>query len=213
MKKLTHIHADHCASVISLLEFKQFCHEVWSGEKHNFVSIANGAKQASEEIRKELAPMRKTLTNIDGGLVQRTEASSKPPLDQIVDVIFGIYTRQDGQLVMGYKIVQIDRKTLKVDGTEYQLKPGLRPLISRKYPRPGQWNSNDYLGNKELVAQTKVKSYPNRAGTAQPHATWKWNHMLKKMVIPVNKSAEEEGSEDTEDTDTDCVKSYPDSVK
>ena len=37
-KNLTHIHADHCAGDISLLEFKQFCHIVWS-EEHNFVTI------------------------------------------------------------------------------------------------------------------------------------------------------------------------------
>ena len=37
-KNLTHIHADHCANGISLLEFKQFCHGVWSKE-HNFVTI------------------------------------------------------------------------------------------------------------------------------------------------------------------------------
>ena len=35
---LTHIHADHCASDISLLECKQLCHGVWSKE-HNFVTI------------------------------------------------------------------------------------------------------------------------------------------------------------------------------
>ena len=29
-KNLTHIHADHCGSDISLLEFKHFCHGVWS---------------------------------------------------------------------------------------------------------------------------------------------------------------------------------------
>ena len=38
VKNLTHIHADHCASDISLLEFKQLCHRVWS-EKHNFITI------------------------------------------------------------------------------------------------------------------------------------------------------------------------------
>ena len=38
VKNLTHIHADHCASDISLLEFRQFCHRVWS-EKHNFITI------------------------------------------------------------------------------------------------------------------------------------------------------------------------------
>ena len=38
MKNLTHIHADHCAGHIPLLEFKQFCYGVWS-EDHNFVTI------------------------------------------------------------------------------------------------------------------------------------------------------------------------------
>ena len=37
MKHLTHIHAGHCASDISLLEFKEFCYGVWS-EKHNFIN-------------------------------------------------------------------------------------------------------------------------------------------------------------------------------
>ena len=37
-KNLTHIHADHCAGDIPQLEFKQFCHRVWS-EEHNFVTI------------------------------------------------------------------------------------------------------------------------------------------------------------------------------
>ena len=37
-KNLTHIHADHCAGDIPLLEFKQFCHRVW-GEEYNFATI------------------------------------------------------------------------------------------------------------------------------------------------------------------------------
>ena len=37
-KNLSHIHADHCAGDIPLLEFKQFCHRVWS-EDHNFVTM------------------------------------------------------------------------------------------------------------------------------------------------------------------------------
>ena len=37
-KKLTHIHADHCAGDIPLLEFKQFCHRIWS-EDHKCVTI------------------------------------------------------------------------------------------------------------------------------------------------------------------------------
>ena len=38
VKNFAHIQADHCASDISLLEFKQLCHRVWS-EKHNFITI------------------------------------------------------------------------------------------------------------------------------------------------------------------------------
>ena len=37
-KNLSHIHADLCTGDIPLLEFKQFCHRVWSDE-HNFVTI------------------------------------------------------------------------------------------------------------------------------------------------------------------------------
>ena len=40
VKNLAHIHADHCARDITLSEFKQFCHGVWSdGDNHNFVTI------------------------------------------------------------------------------------------------------------------------------------------------------------------------------
>ena len=74
---------------------------------------------------------------------------------------------------MGNKVTQIDvnGKTLTVDDTEYKLTPGLLVLITQKHPRAGQWNSNDYKAYKSLVAQSKVKSFPNRTGAAQPHAT------------------------------------------
>ena len=40
VKNLTHLQADHCASVISLTEFIPFCHGVWSDAgAHNFVTI------------------------------------------------------------------------------------------------------------------------------------------------------------------------------
>ena len=108
---------------------------------------------------------------------------------------------------MGNKVVRVDGKTLKVDDKEYKLTPGLIVLILRKYPRSGQWNSNDYQVNKSLVAQTKVKSTPNRTGTVRPDVTWKWKHMLKKMVFPWKRRAEEE---ECDETDTDSVESYPD---
>ena len=71
-------------------------------------------------------------------------------------------------------------------------------LISQKHLRAGQRNSNDYQVYKSPVPQTKA---------ARPHATWKWKHMLIKMVIAGERIAEEE-SEDTDDADS--VESYPD---
>ena len=83
--------------------------------------------------------------------------------------------------------------------------PGLFVLITNKHPRAGQWKTKDYQVYKSLVAQPKVNHF--RAGTARPHAAWKWKHIIKKMAIHVERIAEE-GSEDTDDTDS--VESYPD---
>ena len=87
------------------------------------------------------------------------------------DTTFGVYKRQDWHLSMGNKVMQFDgnKMTLTVDDTEYKLTPGLETLIMLKHPRPTQFNSNDYEAYKSLVAQTKVKSFPNIAGTARPH--------------------------------------------
>ena len=63
---------------------------------------------------------------------------------------------------------------------------------------------------KSLVGQTKVKSFPNRTGTARPHVTSKWKHMIRKMVIPGERIAKEEEYEDTEKTNS--VESYHDNA-
>ena len=81
--------------------------------------------------------------------------------------------------------------------------PGFLELITNKYPQPDQWKPNDYKVYKSLVAQTKFKLFLNRTDGAQPHTTWEWKYMPKKMVIPGERiSEEEEGSGDTDDTDS-----------
>ena len=113
-----------------------------------FHPIVNATRQAAEETRKELAPMKKTLMDIDGALVAQgaTDAPSRPQPNKNPEFPFGIYRKRDGQLGMGSKVVRIDvnRKTSTVDDTEYKLTLGLLVLISQKHPRGGQWNSNDY---------------------------------------------------------------------
>ena len=163
-----------------------------------FHPIVNATKQAAEETRKELEPMKKTLAGIDGALKPVAEA-----IGPRVDNTFGIYSRKDGQMQMGIKLVKIseDETNLKVEDADYELAPGLHTLIMQKHPRPNQWTYSNYQVCKSLSAQTKVRSHPNSAGAARPHATWKYKHMVRKMVVPGEKIVEEE-SEENEDTDT-----------
>ena len=87
-----------------------------------FHPIVHATKQVAEETRKELEPMKKTLTDIHGAL-----SRSAPQPGRNGDNTFGIYMRRDGQLAMGSKVVQIDenKNTLSVDGTEHDLTPGI----------------------------------------------------------------------------------------
>ena len=133
-------------------------------------------------------------------------ADAKQPPSKDVDITFGIYRRQDGHLAMGNKVVQLNgnKKTLNVDDSEYKLTPDLELFIVQKHPRASQYNTNDYRAYKNLVAQTKVKSFPNPAGTARPHTTWRYQHILKQMIVYGERIVEVE-SEDTDDTDTASI--------
>ena len=56
-----------------------------------FHPIVNATKQAAEETRKELAAMKKTLTDIDGALNRAADAGSPP--NKNADTTFGIHRR------------------------------------------------------------------------------------------------------------------------
>ena len=68
-----------------------------------FHPIVNATKQAAEKTRKELEPMKETLTGIDRALTaQRVDAT--PPLDKHINTTFGIYGRLL-LLILYYKLV------------------------------------------------------------------------------------------------------------
>ena len=153
--------------------------------------------------------MKERITGIDRALTAQRVDATPPPPDKNVDTTFGLYRRQHGQVAMGNKIVQLqlseNEKTFTVDDTEYDLTPGLRVLIMQKHSGPTQYSINDYREYKSLCAQTKVRSFPNPAGTARPHATWKYKHLLRNMVMPGERITEEGESEVTDDTDTASI--------
>ena len=70
-----------------------------------FHLIVSATKQADEETRKELAPMKKTLSDIDGALTARRATDARPRLDKSSDTTFGLFQKQDGRLGMGNKVV------------------------------------------------------------------------------------------------------------
>ena len=81
-----------------------------------FHPIVNATKQAAEETRKELEPMKKTLTDIVGALTAQREHVAKPPLGKALDRTYGFYMK-NGRLWMGNKAIQLDseRRILTVD--------------------------------------------------------------------------------------------------
>ena len=69
-----------------------------------------------------------------------------------------------------------------------------------KKHRPQHYTSDDYSAYKAIVAQTRVRAYPNKGtGSARARSTWKWKHMLKVMVIPGD-MVEEEADDSTDDS-------------
>ena len=162
-----------------------------------FHPIVSATKQAAEMTAEELVPVKKALEDIDGNLKAQRHAVVIPPPPPSSppekDLTFGIHATDDGRYAMGKNIVHIERNTLKVDGKEYELTPGLRMLILYTKPRPQHYTRDDYSVYKAIVVQTRVMVYPNkRTGSAHPRSTWKWKHMLSGMAIPGGSVGEED---------------------
>ena len=142
--------------------------------------------------------MKKALEDIDGTLKAQRCAAIPPPSSPEKDLTFGIHATGDGRNAMGNSIVYIEGNTVKVDDKEYELTLGLRMLILFKKPRPQHCTNDHYSVYKAIVAQTRVRAYPNkRTGSALPRSTWKWKHMLSGMAIP----GDSVGEEDVEGSD------------
>ena len=158
-----------------------------------FHPIVSATKQAAEKTAEELVPVQKALEDTDVAL-KAGHRTIPPPSPPQKDLTFGIYATGDGRYAMGNSIVHIEGNTLKVDDKEYELTPGLRVLILYKKPRSQHYISDDYSVYKAIVAETRVRAYPNkRTGSARPRSTWKWKHMIKDMDIPGDMVEEEDG--------------------
>ena len=139
-----------------------------------FHPIAIATKQAAEKTAEELVPVKKASEDIDGVLkAQQQHTIPPPPSPPRKDLTLGIHATGDGRYAMGNSIVHIDGNILKVDEV-YELTPGWRMLILYKKPRPQHYTSDDYSVYETIVAQTRMRAYPNkRTCSARPRSTWK----------------------------------------
>ena len=60
------------------------------GDELQTLLIINATKQAAEETKKELAPMKKALTDTDGALAAQ-HVDARPPPSNTVDTTFVFY--------------------------------------------------------------------------------------------------------------------------
>ena len=99
--------------------------------QNSFPPNCHVTKQAAEETRKELAPIKKTLMDIDGAVAAQGAPSRSSP-NKNTDMTFGIHKKRDGQISMGNIGVQIDvnGKTLTIDDIEYKLTQSLVMLTT-----------------------------------------------------------------------------------
>ena len=141
------------------------------------LKLVNVTKQAAEETRKQLEPMKKTLAGIDGAVQRATpleegKSASKPRAYNHTDRTFGFYRREDGHLGMGDKVV-VDGDYLYVEGETYHLTPGLQALITHKRPEREDYDDDDFTAYRALVSQTNAKTSTHLSGVVNPYHTWK----------------------------------------
>ena len=80
-----------------------------------------------------------------------------------------------------------------------------------KTQRSPHHTRDDYSVYKAIVAQTRVRAYPNkRTCSARPRSTAKWNHMFRSMALPGDSVEEDDG--DIEGVSSDGYRIPPDFV-
>ena len=122
-----------------------------------FYPTVNATKQAAEETRKELEPMKKKLADNDGAVQRATpleeeESACKPRAYNQTDRTFGFYRREDGQLVMGDTEVEVNGDYLYVGDETHHYTPGLQALITHKRPKRKEYDDDDFAAYGALIA-------------------------------------------------------------
>ena len=164
--------------------------------EENFKPVVTSNKKMTEEIIKDLVPIKDELKGINENLekagMKRKLAAGEDygPLvkgffkkyldaDSTVDRTFGIRF-EDGKTMMGDEVINIDGDNIVVNGAVYKGTPGLWTLISSPNPKPYEYTQNDYKLYKELLYETNAmyRGYDSESNYPRANKSKKWKKAL-----------------------------------
>ena len=195
--------------------------------QEHFEPIVMSNQKMAEEIVKDLIPIKDELREINRhieikqqpqrpkiGYKRRLVSRAYGPLaesfiqmymdpDQQVDTTFGI-RYQDGNPMMGDKIVKIEGDNIVIGDEVYIGTPGLWALITDKIPPTAkEYDAEDYERYKELLYETNVLHHHYEPANKYPRA----NRSLKwqKLLGPIWHEFQRDGIVDSSSDDDDST--------
>ena len=157
-------------------------------------TIFNPIVEAQRETTRELKSL-KTVEKRPILYRKRTWDDRSSPLDYYQreypqknqEKYFGI-VNNEGQLVMGNKIVNVKNNDIIVDDVVYEGTPGLWSLVMEAVPK--KYTQEDMENYKRLVEQTDVRNNPrNVSDRSRPASTAK-----RRLLDTITEHDEKEGS-------------------
>ena len=151
-----------------------------------FNPIVKSTEKSTAALAKEIIPMRTELRNINEKLSVKKEGDKTNEITNDpaqIDHYFGIEKEENGNYVMGNKVIQIDDSSnIYVDGARFEGTPGLWSLIRLKKPEKEMYTFDDLASYKDLTRQTGVMNHPrNVTKNSRPKTTYKWKKILSSF--------------------------------
>jgi len=159
-----------------------------------FTPMVKSNEESTASLVNELRPLREEIKNVAHTYRRKPLKAQKRGWDESrgnaldfylnnvdtksIDSYFGIQRMENGTLMMGNKIIQMDGNDIVVDDVKYNGTPGLWSLIMSM--NPNGYSEEDLASYKELVHQTRVNQHPRVLHARnRPYSTNKWKNILK----------------------------------
>ena len=179
-----------------------------------FAPIIKGQQQMTENITKQLQPIKQELRQIkkqeeeeEHGFLEEFGPITKVWLQKVlqqsreVDMSFGIRFDADGEMRMGNKVVTFEGDDLIIDGVKYTGTPGLWKLItgvSKADLNDHRVTQNDMIEYIKILHQTVVlhQNFDRSESHPRSNSSVKWRMLLRDIWESTKENKEEQESGD-----------------